>query len=55
VSWVSADHDPALLVNPAAGAVLELAGNGMVLGVVEGMTFLEHHSPLREPDLVITM
>jgi sigma-B regulation protein RsbU (phosphoserine phosphatase) len=55
VSWVSAGHDPALLVNPAAGTVVELAGDGMVLGVVEGMTFLEHLSPFREPGLVIAM
>ena len=55
VSWVSAGHDPALLVNPVSGTVVELAGDGMVLGVVAGMTFLEHHSPFREPGLVIAL
>jgi phosphoserine phosphatase RsbU/P len=55
VSWVSAGHDPALLVNPASGTVAELAGDGMVLGVVPGMTYLEHHIPLRESGLVIAL
>jgi phosphoserine phosphatase RsbU/P len=55
VSWVSAGHDPALLVNPASGTVSELAGDDLVLGVVPGMTYSEHCAPFGDPGLVIAL
>jgi sigma-B regulation protein RsbU (phosphoserine phosphatase) len=55
VSWVSAGHEACLLVKPASETVSELAGEGMVLGVVPGITFHENHAPLQEVGQVLAL
>jgi len=55
VCWVSAGHEPALLVDPAASTVAELDGDGLVLGVDAGMTYREHQAPFREPGRVVAL
>ena len=55
VSWVSAGHEPALLVDPAARTVTELDGDGPVLGIDAGTTYREHQVPLREPGRVVAL
>ena len=46
LSWSVAGHDPALLVDPAAGTVSELPGTGMVLGMDGSVQFDQHSMPL---------
>jgi sigma-B regulation protein RsbU (phosphoserine phosphatase) len=55
VSWVSAGHEPALLVNPESGTIAELEGDGPVLGVDADISFREHHAPFREPGQVVAL
>jgi serine phosphatase RsbU (regulator of sigma subunit) len=55
VSWVSAGHEPALLVDPAAGTISDLEGDGPVLGIDADISFREHHAPFREPGQVLAM
>jgi serine phosphatase RsbU (regulator of sigma subunit) len=55
VSWVSAGHEPALVVDPASGAVAELIGDGLVLGIDAGLTYREHHAPFRESGSVLAL
>jgi serine phosphatase RsbU (regulator of sigma subunit) len=54
-SWVSAGHEPALLVDPALRTVKELEGDGLVLGVVADTTFREHHAPFGTPGQVVAL
>jgi sigma-B regulation protein RsbU (phosphoserine phosphatase) len=55
VSWVSAGHEPALLVDPGPRAVADLEGGGPVLGLDAGLTFREHQAPFREPGQVVAL
>jgi sigma-B regulation protein RsbU (phosphoserine phosphatase) len=55
VSWVSAGHEPALLVDPGSGTVADLEGDGPVLGLDAGLTFREHQAPFREPGQVVAL
>jgi serine phosphatase RsbU (regulator of sigma subunit) len=55
VSWVSAGHEPALLVAPGSGTIVDLEGDGPVLGIDAGMTFREHRAPFREPGQVVAL
>ena len=55
VSWVSAGHEPALLVDPGSGTVTDLEGDGPVLGIDADITFREHHAPFREPGQVLAL
>lgn len=55
VSWVSAGHEPALLVDPASGTVADLGGDGPILGIDADMTFNEHQAPFREPGQVVAL
>ena len=55
VSWVSAGHEPALLVDPGSGTVRDLEGDGPVLGLDPDIAFREHHAPFREPGLVLAL
>ena len=40
--WVRAGHDPAIFYNPGEDNFTELTGDGMALGVVEELSFLEY-------------
>jgi sigma-B regulation protein RsbU (phosphoserine phosphatase) len=42
LNWVRAGHEPAILYNAAEDDFLELAGEGMALGVVEDLEFQKH-------------
>jgi phosphoserine phosphatase RsbU/P len=55
VSWVSAGHEPALLVDPGSRTVADLEGDGPILGIDADMTFREHHAPFREPGQVVAL
>jgi phosphoserine phosphatase RsbU/P len=55
VSWVSAGHEPALLVDPGSGTVSDLEGDGPVLGIDPDIAFREHRAPFREPGLVLAL
>ena len=55
VSWVSAGHDPALLVDPASGTITDLEGDGPLLGIVPDISFCEHHAPFHEPGQVLAL
>jgi serine phosphatase RsbU (regulator of sigma subunit) len=55
VSWVSAGHEPALLVDPTSGTVADLKGEGPILGIDADMTFGEHQAPFREPGQVVAL
>jgi serine phosphatase RsbU (regulator of sigma subunit) len=55
VSWVSAGHEPALLVDPGSRTVADLKGDGPPLGIDSDITFREHHAPFREPGQVVAL
>jgi sigma-B regulation protein RsbU (phosphoserine phosphatase) len=55
VSWVSAGHEPALLVDPASGTTTDLEGGDTVLGIDVDISFHEHHAPFQEPGLVLAL
>ena len=55
LSWVSAGHEPAVLVDPAAGTITDLEGDGPVLGVDPDISYREHHAPFREPGQVLAL
>jgi sigma-B regulation protein RsbU (phosphoserine phosphatase) len=55
VSWVSAGHEPGLLVDPGSGTTTDLEGDGPILGLDAGGTFGEHHAPFREPGQVVAL
>ncbi|MFO0875984.1 MAG: SpoIIE family protein phosphatase [Gemmataceae bacterium] len=55
VSWVSAGHEPALLVDPASGTVTDLEGDGTILGISAEMTYNEHQAPFHTPGQVVAL
>jgi sigma-B regulation protein RsbU (phosphoserine phosphatase) len=55
VCWVSAGHEPALLVDPGSGTVADLEGDGPVLGLDADSSFREHQAPFREPGQVVAL
>jgi sigma-B regulation protein RsbU (phosphoserine phosphatase) len=55
VSWVSAGHEPALLVAPGSETITALEGGGPVLGIDAGITFREYRAPFREPGQVVAL
>jgi serine phosphatase RsbU (regulator of sigma subunit) len=55
VSWVSAGHEPALLVDPSSGTIADLEGDGPILGIDVDMTFGEHQAPFRQPGQVVAL
>jgi len=55
VSWVSAGHEPALLVDPESGTIADLEGDGPVLGVDADLSFREHQAPFRKPGQVLAL
>ena len=55
VTWVSAGHEPALLVDPQSGTVTDLNGDGPPLGIDPEITFHEYHVPFRDPGQVLVL
>jgi serine phosphatase RsbU (regulator of sigma subunit) len=55
VTWVGAGHEPALLVDPGSPTVVELEGDGPVLGVATDMSFAEHRAPFCVPGQVLAL
>ena len=55
LSWVSAGHEPALLVDPGSGTISELQGDGTILGFDADLTFGEHQAPFCEPGQVVAL
>jgi sigma-B regulation protein RsbU (phosphoserine phosphatase) len=55
VTWVSAGHQPALLVDPRSGTVTDLEGDGPPLGIDPDITFHEHHVPFRDSEEVLAL
>lgn len=55
VGWVSAGHEPALLIDPAQGTVTDLEGDGPFLGLDPGIVFREHHAPFQTPGQVVAL
>jgi sigma-B regulation protein RsbU (phosphoserine phosphatase) len=55
VSWVSAGHEPALLVDPVSGTIAELEGDGPVLGIDADISFREHRAQFCEAGRVLAL
>ncbi|WP_406700970.1 SpoIIE family protein phosphatase [Singulisphaera sp. Ch08] len=55
VTWVSAGHEPALLLDPASGTFTDLEGDGPVLGIDPDLSFRAHHAPFRDPGHVLAL
>ena len=55
ISWVSAGHEPALLVDPGSRTIADLEGDGPVLGIDGDITFGAHQAPFREPGQVVAL
>jgi serine phosphatase RsbU (regulator of sigma subunit) len=55
LAWVSAGHEPALLLDPASGTITDLEGDGPVLGIDVDISYREHHAPFREPGQVLAL
>ena len=55
MTWVSAGHEPALLVDPQSGTVTDLNGDGPPLGIDPEITFHEYHVPFRDPGQVLVL
>ena len=53
IFWVSAGHEPAILVDPEKQTITELAGNGLLLGIDENLTFSDDSGPFEKPGLVV--
>jgi sigma-B regulation protein RsbU (phosphoserine phosphatase) len=43
MDWVRAGHDPALIYDPLLNTFEELKGDGIALGVVDEVNYVEHH------------
>jgi sigma-B regulation protein RsbU (phosphoserine phosphatase) len=55
LTWTSAGHEPALLVDPKSGTVTDLEGDGPVLGIDPDVAFREHHAPFPEPGHMLAL
>jgi sigma-B regulation protein RsbU (phosphoserine phosphatase) len=55
VSWVSAGHEPALLVDPISGTIADLEGDGPVLGIDPDISFREHQAHFQVPGHVLAL
>jgi sigma-B regulation protein RsbU (phosphoserine phosphatase) len=53
LSYVNAGHNPPLLVTPGQGQPEFISGNGIALGVFEGMDFAENHLDLERGQAII--
>jgi sigma-B regulation protein RsbU (phosphoserine phosphatase) len=55
LTWVRAGHEPGLLLDPSTGAITELFGEGMVLGVMPDEEFEELSIPFTNPGSVLVV
>jgi sigma-B regulation protein RsbU (phosphoserine phosphatase) len=55
MSWVSAGHEPALLVDPGSRTITDLQGDGPLLGIAADINFREHQAPFRQPGQVVAL
>jgi sigma-B regulation protein RsbU (phosphoserine phosphatase) len=55
LNWVRAGHQPAILYNSAEDIFLELAGEGMALGVVEDLEFQQYSHKDWSPGSVVVL
>ncbi len=55
LTWVRAGHEPGLLLNPITGAITELYGEGMVLGIMPDEEFEESSIPFANPGNVLAV
>lgn len=55
VHWVSAGHEPALIVDPGLGTVVELDGDDPMLGIDADITFGEHQASFNEPGRILAL
>jgi serine phosphatase RsbU (regulator of sigma subunit) len=55
VSWVSAGHEPALLVDSDSQKITDLAGDGLLLGISADTVFKEHHSAFGKPGQAVAL
>jgi sigma-B regulation protein RsbU (phosphoserine phosphatase) len=53
VTWVSAGHEPALIVDPESGTFTDLEGDGPPLGITPDLAFREHHAPFHVPGQIL--
>jgi sigma-B regulation protein RsbU (phosphoserine phosphatase) len=55
LSWVSAGHEPALLVDPGSRTITDLEQHGPTLGIDANIIYREHYAPFREPGQVLAL
>jgi len=55
LTWVRAGHEPALLMDPASGALQELFGDGMVLGIRPDEKFEEGCVPFSDSGCILAL
>ncbi|CAN5901859.1 hypothetical protein BH23PLA1_BH23PLA1_23260 [soil metagenome] len=55
LTWVGAGHEPALLVDAESGTVIELEGDGPLLGIDPDISFAEHQAPFTYPGQVVAL
>ena len=55
LTWARAGHDPALLVDAASGAIQELFGNGMALGLLPDQEYEEERIPFSHSGSILAM
>ena len=55
MTWVSCGHDPALIFDPAKGAVEELKGHDLVLGVEKGWSFTQYRRGPLQPGQILVL
>ena len=55
LTWVRAGHEPGLLLDPRTGAITELFGEGMVLGIMPDEEFEELSIPFTNPGSVLVV
>ncbi len=55
VCWVRAGHDPALLFDPVTGALEELDGPGLVLGVDDAFAYRQQEKPVARAGTILLL
>jgi serine phosphatase RsbU (regulator of sigma subunit) len=55
LTWVRAGHEPGLLLDGSTGAITELFGDGMVLGLMPDEEFEELSAPFASPGSVLVV
>jgi sigma-B regulation protein RsbU (phosphoserine phosphatase) len=55
LAWVSAGHDPALLIDPATGTIEELSGGGPPVGLFPEEKYEDRNSVILQLDQVLVL